>query len=116
MPKKGHKAASRQNQLGRRKRRLRGPIRPTQSDASSQEDSPRSNIGYSQHTDEPKAFDDSSNVRKKTSQDRIRHNSSVGETLPPLKYQYLGTEVKRIGFITSGIVLILITLTFLLGG
>lgn len=116
MPKKGHKAASRQNQLNRRRRRFRDHNKPTQPDVLGPEDSPRSNLDYAHQTGEAKVFDGSSEIRENVTRPKVKHNSKVGEALPPLKYQYLGKEIKRIGSITSLVVLILIILTFVLAG
>ena len=116
MPKKGHKAASRQNQLSQRRRRFRGRTRINQSGVLNDEIASRSNTDYSHNSGEAEGPEKSSTVAEKVPQHRGRHNVTAGEAQPPLRYEYLGVEVKRIGLITSLVVLILIILTFVLGG
>ena len=111
MPRKGHRAASRQAQLRQRRRRGKGvaeefdagpsrPTEPAQAPVAEAEPPP---------TREP-----APSPEARPQQVRRSRKATVALTVP--SYAYLGSELKRIGLITVLIVAILIVLTFVLSG
>ena len=107
MPSKSRRAASRQAQL---KRRRRGRQRIQEFDAGPTEP-------------ERPAEDDADAAvvvmpATPVSQASARPHRSRRQTAieTPLRYDYLGTEIRQIGVITAMIAAVLVLLTFLLGG
>ena len=117
MPSKGKRAASRQAQLSKRKRRAKPganqvfqaePVKPTSADA--QDDSEEldgSEAGLATAAA-------SSPSRPADRATRRSRRSAATEVAP--RYEYLGGELLRIGIISGLIFAVLIALTFVLGG
>ena len=121
MPSKGRKAASRQAQLNRRKRRSKNPRQPefesapvtSQSVASTAVAEPEidETAEAEDSTPQPEAARPASRVR--SGRRRSGQRGTAAEA-SPLVYKYLGKEIRQIGAITSLIVVILVALTFVL--
>ena len=121
MPSKGRKAASRQAQLNRRKRRSKNPRQPefesapvtSQSVASTAVAEPEidETAEAEDSTPQPEAARPASRVR--SGRRRGGQRGAAAEA-SPLVYKYLGKEIRQIGAITSLIVVILVALTFVL--
>ena len=112
MPKKGHKAAARQAQLSRKKRRGKGrpeifaagPVKPA--------DSPHA----AEHSDEAEL--DTKLAREPMAATPARATGrarQLAAAAPNLTHAYLGAELRQIGLITIVIVAILAVLTVVLG-
>ena len=124
MPKKGHRTASRQAQLSQKKRR--GRVNPQVFDSGPSESSAATAVedpavdataegGESlQPTKSAVATARPSSTLARQPVQRSRQRTPTEST--PSVYRYLGAELKKIGMITSLIVVILIALTFVLGG
>ena len=110
MPDKAHRAASRQAQLKRRRRR--GKARTQEFDQGPGDSAPRAEVAAQatepQHEPVPEPevavapLQPARRTRRRTSDDPI-----------PV-YRYLGSELRRIGMITSLIGVVLVVLTFVL--
>ena len=123
MPSKGRKAASRQAQLNRKKRRGKGPRQPefqaapvmSQTAVETVVAEPETEVpatsGDSTPQPQPEAAPQTPRVR---SARRRGAQRGAAEDSTPMVYQYLGREIRQIGIITSLIVAILVGLTFVL--
>ena len=114
MPRKGHKAASRQAKLRQRKRRGRSAAEtfdagPTESSAPSSTIAVEPEAPAQSTTTEPAAQPQTTPRPARRSR-----RATASEAVPV--YRYLGGELKTIGIISGLIVAILIALTFVLGG
>ena len=123
MPSKGRKAASRQAELNRKKRRSKNPRQPefeaapvmslTGADTAVAEPDTEASETVDSSTDQPRpeAARPATRVRspRRSSGQRA---ATVDST--PLVYRYLGKEIRQIGAISSLIVVILVALTFVL--
>ena len=117
MPSKGKRAASRQAQLSKRKRRAKpggnqvfqaDPVKPTSAEAEDDlEDADSSEAAVA--TTAP-----SSPSRPAVRATRRSRRSAVTEAAP--RYEYLGSELLRIGAISGLIFAVIVALTFVLGG
>ena len=120
MPSKSSRAASRQAQL-RRKRR-RGKARPQEFDVGPTESSrPAATVEAVEDT-EAEAVVEAGETAVATSPPRpqpvarpTRRSARGTAPEPALSYPYLGSEVKRIAVISALIAIILAVLTFVLG-
>ena len=121
MPSKGRKAASRQAQLNRKKRRSKNPRQPEFETAPVVSQTAVETAVAEPVIDEPATVDDSppeaeavrAAPRVRSARRRGAQRGAAGEA-PPLVYKYLGKEIRQIGIITSFIVAILVALTFVL--
>lgn len=116
MPSKGKRAASRQAQLSKRKRRAKPggnqvfqaePVRPAPTEG--QDDS-----AGAEGAEAVVATSSASSPSKPASRPARRSRSAATEAAPP--YEYLGSELLRIGIIGGLIFAVLVALTFILGG
>ena len=110
MPSKSRRAASRQAQL---KRRRRGGQRVQEFDAGpSESKSPAvdDDVADAVHAEMPVAAASQPVARRPHRSRRQAASES------PLTYDYLGSELKRIGVIALMIAIVLVVLTLLLGG
>ena len=111
MPSKSRRAASRQAQL---KRRRRGRQRVQEFDAGPTE--PRSpDASADDGADEAVAVMPAAPASQ-TPARRPHRSRRQAASEAPLSYDYLGSEIRRIGVITAMIAVVLVLLTFLLGG
>ena len=120
MPSKSHRAASRQAQLKRRRRRgtartqefAAGPVR-----AEPAPDAPAAEAGS-----EPAPATAGVSERELVIETPARPSRPARRprvrtaTDPAMVYKFLGSELRRIGIITTAVVGVLIGLTFVLGG
>ena len=107
MPSKSRRAASRQAQL---KRRRRGRQRIQEFDAGpTKPERPAEDDADAAVVVMPATPVSQASARPH----RSRRQTAI-ET--PLRYDYLGTEIRQIGVITAMIAAVLVLLTFLLGG
>ncbi len=121
MPSKGSKAASRQAQLNRKKRRGKKPRQQEFETAPVMSRTAVETAVAEPEMDEPATVEDST-PRPEAARPAPRVRSSrrrggqpgVVEDSSPAVYQYLGKEMRQIGIITSLIVAILVALTFVL--
>ena len=112
MPGKGHRAASRQAKLRRRKRRGRGqpeivaacPVQPVASESAEE---PAVELELQA---EPAL------EAKQPSPQPVRRLRQRAPAEPVPIYSYLGAELRHIGLLTTLIVAILVALTFVLRG
>ena len=114
MPKKGHRAASRQAQI--RQKRRRGKSVPQVVDSAPVQ----SASAISVEADPVEAPPQEARTSVSTSPSpqparRSGRRRASAEPQPALVYNYLGSELKQIGVITTVIVAILAVLTVLLG-
>lgn len=122
MPSKGRKAASRQAQLNRKKRRSKNPRQPEFEAAPVMSQTAVETAVAEPEIDEPDAVEDSTPqpeaeirpVPRVRSTRRRSGSRAAASEQTPLVYQYLGREIRQIGIITSLIVAILVALTFVL--
>ena len=122
MPSKGRKAASRQAQLNRRKRRSKNPRQPEFDAAPVMSQTAVETAVAEPEIDEPEAVEDSAPQPEATTRPaprvrsprRRRGSRGADAEQTPLVYQYLGREIRQIGIIASLIVAILVGLTFVL--
>lgn len=122
MPSKGRKAASRQAQLNRKKRRSKNPRQPEFEAAPVMSQTSVETAVAEPEIDEPDAVEDSTPqpeaeirpVPRVRSTRRRSGSRAAASEQTPLVYQYLGREIRQIGIITSLIVAILVALTFVL--
>ncbi|MCH7624518.1 MAG: hypothetical protein IIC83_01205 [Chloroflexi bacterium] len=122
MPSKGRKAASRQAQLNRKKRRSKNPRQPEFEAAPVMSRTAVETAVAEPEIDEPDAVEDSTPQPEAATRPAPRVRStrrrggsrSAAEEQTPLVYQYLSREIRQIGIITSLIVAILVGLTFVL--
>ena len=111
MPSKGNRAASRQASLRRKKKRGKGAaqsfdVGPTESKRA---------LADVENPETPARPSLATGVLEPTSARPSRPSRrDEAETIP--RYEYLGGELKRIGFTTSIIVGFLVALSFVLGG
>lgn len=111
MPSKGNRAASRQANLRRKKRRGKGAA---QSFEVGPTESKRALVDV-ENSETPASPNPATGVLEPTSARPSRPSRRYEtETVP--RYEYLGGELKRIGFTTSIIVGLLVALSFVLGG
>ena len=114
MPRKGHKAASRQAKL--RQRRRRGRSAAETFDAGPRESASPAPTA----TVEPPAPEESttpeSAARQQVAPRPARRPRRVTSAEAVPMYSYLGSELRSVGLITTLIAAILIALTFVLGG
>jgi hypothetical protein len=121
MPSKGRKAASRQAQLNRRKRRSKNPRQPEFETAPVMPRAAVETAVAEPETDEPATVEDSTPQpeaarpapRVRSARRRGGQRDAAADS-SPVVYQYLGKEIRQIGIITSLIVAILVALTFVL--
>ena len=122
MPSKGRKAASRQAQLNRKKRRSKNPRQPEFEAAPVMSQTAVETAVAEPEIDEPDAVEDSTPQpeaeirpapRVRSTRRRSGSRAAASEQTP-LVYQYLSREIRQIGIITSLIVAILVALTFVL--
>ena len=127
MPSKGRKAASRQAQLNRKKRRSKNPRQPEFEAAPVMSRTAVETAVAETAIDEPE-IDELAAVEDSTPQPeaatrpapRVRStrrrsgSRAAASEQTPLVYQYLGREIRQIGIIASLIVAILVALTFVL--
>ena len=114
MPSKSRRAASRQSQM---KRKRRGKSRAQEFDAGPTE--PRQPVATDDAAEEAGvevAVAAPAAVEPQAVGRRVQRSRRQAASETPLVYNYLGSEVKRIGAITGLIVIILVVLTFVLGG
>ncbi len=122
MPSKGRKAASRQAQLNRKKRRSKNPRQPEFEAAPVMSQTAVETAVAEPEIEGPATVEDSTPQPEDTTRQtsRVRSTRLRGGTRgasseqTPLVYQYLGKEIRQIGMITSLIVAILVGLTFVL--
>lgn len=122
MPSKGRKAASRQAQLNRKKRRSKNPRQPEFEAAPVMSRTAVETAVAETEIDELAAVEDSTPQPEAATRPAPRVRStrrrggsrSAAEEQTPLVYQYLSREIRQIGIITSLIVAILVGLTFVL--
>ncbi|MCH7652994.1 MAG: hypothetical protein IIB14_04890 [Chloroflexi bacterium] len=122
MPSKGRKAASRQAQLNRKKRRSKNPRQPEFEAAPVMSRTAVETAVAEPEIDELAAVEDSTPQPEAATRPAPRVRStrrrggsrSAAEEQTPLVYQYLSREIRQIGIITSLIVAILVGLTFVL--
>ena len=114
MPSKSRRAASRQSQL---KRKRRGQSRPQEFDAGPTESSQRvvmddaaEEAGVETAIAAPVAGVSQSPAR------RVQRSRRQAASETPLTYNYLGSEVRRTAVITGLIAIVLVVMTFVLGG
>ena len=122
MPSKGRKAASRQAQLNRKKRRSKNPRQPEFEAAPVMSQTAVETAVAEPEIDEPDAVEDLTPQpeaeirpapRVRSTRRRSGSRAAAAEQTP-LVYQYLSREIRQIGIITSLIVAILVALTFVL--
>ena len=110
MPGKGHRAASRQAELRRRKRR--GKARPEDFEAGPVR--PKESTAEGEPAVEPEVEPASGITGPAPVSARQSRQQAAAEPIPVSRH--LGGELKRIGVITVLVVVILVVLTFVLGG
>ncbi len=121
MPSKGRKAASRQAQLNRKKRRSKNPRQPEFDAAPAMSQTAVETAVAEPETDEPLTVEGSTPQpegtrpapRVRSTRRRGGQRGAAVDSSPGV-YQYLGKEMRQIGMITSLIVVILVALTFVL--
>ena len=112
MPKKGHRAASRQAQLRRRKRRGREPSHDF--DAGPVAQSP--DVAVEERPEAVDAEPAPAPEPRQTPARATRRSSQRGTVAAvPLTLPYLATELRHIAVFSALIVTVLIVLTFVLG-
>ena len=122
MPSKGRKAASRQAQLNRRKRRSKNPRQPEFEAAPVMSQTAVETAVAEPEIEEPATVEESTPQPEDTTRPAPRVRSTrrrggmrgAAAEQTPLVYQYLGKEIRQIGMIASLIVAILVALTFVL--
>ena len=122
MPSKGRKAASRQAQLNRKKRRSKNPRQPEFEAAPVMSQTAVETAVAEPEIEEPATVEESTPQPEVTTRPTPRERSTrrrggtrgAAAEQTPLVYQYLGKEIRQIGMITSLIVAILVGLTFVL--
>ncbi len=123
MPSKGRKAASRQAQLNRKKRRGKSPRQPEFEPAPLVSRTAVETAIAEPEIDEPESVEGSTpelQTEATTPAPRVRSarrragQRGAAADSTPLVYQYLGKEMRQIGIIASLIVAILVGLTFVL--
>ncbi len=123
MPSKGRKAASRQAQLNRKKRRSKNPRQPQFETAPVMSLTGAETAVAEPDIEEPATVEDSTSQAEddadrpapqvRSARLRAGQRGAAAEATP-IVYRYLGKEIRQIGIITSLIVAILVALTFVL--
>ena len=117
MPSKSHRAASRQAKLRQKKRRGKGGTQlfdagPTESSAEAATEGP---IAEAAVEPEPQTAPSPAAVASPPAQPTRRPRRSHAAEVAP-RYEHLASELRRIGTVTLVILVVLVALSFILGG
>ncbi len=117
MPDKGRRIASRQAQLGRRKRRQsRGPGgAPSDGTATAiAENQPADHLATSERELTGLAQDAGAAAPSRPTPASLRRSPTRGRTERPMAYNYVGSEMRRILILSGVLIIILVVLAFFL--
>jgi hypothetical protein len=117
MPDKGRRVASRQAQLGRRKRRQsRGASgAPSDGDATAVAENQPANRVATQEREPTTAAQDAREVAPpRTAPATLRRSPTRARAERPMAYNYVGPEMRRILILSGVLIVILVVLAFFL--